>query len=282
MAKTLDLIISYDVANLTELSVLDTTLCTSPDTISQVNGVRLLFQTVNSVANTAEATVCEAWFEYEVLSGLATVNGKTYQAGDKMLFHTIVTPTGAFTMQTTGRYGQYVSNQLPAQGLPYTFTPSQTGREAFDSIYFKDEVFSLEYYQYETVYTSGSTLVAGEYLVVGSLGSPVYVGSSFFFVGETFTAVGGEMVTGSANAVLFSKKAQFSFATQNQSFNVYQSYLRAMSEGVMPNEPLQANLLQVAGLYASPTIAAQTTSGISLNQLQLNLDRINLYYSLHV
>jgi hypothetical protein len=68
MAKILDLIISYDVANLTELSVLDTTLCTSPDTISQVNGVRLLFQTVNSVANTAEATVCEAWFEYEVLS----------------------------------------------------------------------------------------------------------------------------------------------------------------------------------------------------------------------
>jgi hypothetical protein len=55
-----------------------------------------------------------------------------------------------------------------------------------------------------------------------------------------------------------------------------------MSEGVMPNEPLQANLLQVAGLYASPTIAAQTTSGISLNQLQLNLDRINLYYALQL
>ena len=282
MAKTLDLIISYDVVNLTELSVLDTTLCTSPDTISQVNGVRLLFQTVNSVANTAEATVCEAWFEYEVLSGTAIANGQSYPTGSTMLFANDTTPTGTFTMQTTGRYGQYVSNQLPAQGLPYTFTPSQTGREAFDSIYFKDEVFSLEYYQYEDVYISGSTLVAGEYLVVGSLGSPVQIGSSLFYVGETFTAVGGEVMSGSANAVLFSNNAQFSFATQNQSFNVYQSYLRAMSEGVMPNEPLQANLLQVAGLYASPTIAAQTTSGISLNQLQLNLDRINLYYALQL
>jgi hypothetical protein len=282
MAKILDLIISYDVANLTELSVLDTTLCTSPDTISQVNGVRLLFQTVNSVSNTAEATVCEAWFEYEVLSGTAVANGQSYPTGSTMLFANDTTPTGTFTMQTTGRYGQYVSNQLPAQGLPYTFTPSQTGREAFDSIYFKDEVFSLEYYQYEDVYISGSTLVAGEYLVVGSLGQTVVIGSKTFYVGETFPAVGGEVISGSANAVLFSNNAQFSFATQNQSFNVYQSYLRAMSEGVMPNEPLQANLLQVAGLYASPTIAAQTTSGISLNQLQLNLDRINLYYALQL
>jgi len=47
---------------------------------------------------------------------------------------------------------------------------------------------------------------------------------------------------------------------------------------VAPSWQLDSDLLLVASLYASPTIAAQTDSGISLTQLQDNLDRINNYY----
>lgn len=283
MAITIDILLDYTVSDLQTVSVTDATDCSSPDSISDINGVRMLFSTVNSVAEIAEATECLAWTEYLVTSGTAIANGVSYAVGDIMLFANDTTPTGTFTMETTGRYGQYISNILPSSGLPYTFTPSQVGRPAYNTSYFYDEIFALDYYQYTTVYSSGSTLAAGTYLVVGTEGQSVLVnGTKTIYVGETYDSAGSETFTGTPTMVLYNNDDQFCFATQYQSFQVYQAYLRTMSESVLPSEPLQADLLQVAGLYASPTIAADTTTGISLEQLQLNLDRINNYYAVNV
>lgn len=282
MAKEINILVDYVVSDLQTISITDATDFTSPNSITDINGVRMLFSTVNSVNQTALATTCLAWYQYEVLSGTAIANGISYPTGSTMIFANDTTPTGTFTMQTTGVYSKYISNQLPSSGLPYTFTPSEVGREPFDNNYFQDEVFSLIYEQYETTYIAGATLAAGNYLVTGTIGNTATIGSKVVYVGETYTSAGSETFSGSVVLVKFEDSAQFTFATQYQSFAIYEMYLAEMAASSLPNEPLQAMLLQVAALYASPSIAAVTDQGISLTQLQSNLDQINNYYSHHV
>ena len=53
----------------------------------------------------------------------------------------------------------------------------------------------------------------------------------------------------------------------------------ATKAGVVPMEFLDGIVANFASLYASPSISADTTSGISLRQLQNNIDRILLYYA---
>jgi hypothetical protein len=278
-----DIIIDFDLSNLETVSITDATSFTSPESIADINGLMMLFSTVNSVAEVAAATTCLQWVEYVVTSGTAIANGISYATGDTMLFANDTTPTGTYEMESTGRYGSYISDVLPSVGTPYTFVPSQTGREALDTLYFYDEVFTLDYLIFDEIYIAGDTLSAGTFLCVGTEGESVLIdGDKTIYVGETYVSSGSETFTGNPTLVLYSGEAQFTFATQFQSFNIYQRYLAAMSESNLPNEPLQANLLQVAGLYASPTIAAETDSGISLTQLQLNIDQINNYYALNV
>lgn len=283
MAFIQDILLDYTVSDLQTISVTDATNCTNGDVISDINGLRLLFSTVNSVAEATSANTCLQWVEYIVTSGTAIANGISYAIGDTMLFSNDITPSGVYEMETTGRFGSYISNVLPQEGLPYTFTPSQVNRPTYNDSYFYDEIFIIDYYQYTTVYIAGATLAAGVYLVTGTAGASVLIGGTKrVYVGETYTSAGSETFTGTPTMILYNNNSQYCLGTQYQNFNIYQSYLAAMGESNLPNEPLQANLLQVAALFASPTIAAQTTTGISLTQLQDNIDQINNYYSLHV
>ena len=273
-------IITYQINDLQTISVFDGTQFTPPASINDINGVRLVFETVNSESDVQAATECLAFYGYEVLTGTAIVNGVSYAAGENMMFSVDVTPTGTFTMQTNGQYSQYISDNLPNSGTGWSFTPSQCGRTAVDNIYFADELFTVTYEYYDTVYNAGTTLVDGTYLVVGTEGDTVVVeGSKTIMVGEIYTSLGSEDFTGTPTMVLFSESAQFTFATLYESFRVYQAYLAAKAVAIAPTPILDSNLLVVASLYASPSISADTTSGISLRQLQNNIDRILLYYA---
>lgn len=277
----MDVIITYDINSLQTLSVFDGTEYTLPDTVASVNGVRLLFQTVNSVQDiTNDITTCLAWTEYEVLTGTAIANGISYAAGSKMLFANDTTPTGTWTAQTTGRYGQYVSNTLPSSGNGWTFTPAQTGRQPVNTSFFADEVFTMTYEQYFDTYSAGETLAAGSYLCVGTAGQSVLIGGTKrVYVGEVYTSSGSETFTGAPILVKYEQQENFSFATLYESFNVYEAYLTAKAQAVSPSWQLDSNLLSVAALFASPIIAAQTTEGISLTQLQDNINQILEYYA---
>jgi hypothetical protein len=285
----MELIITYNINDLQQVSVYDGTEFTSPASINDINGVRFLFETVNSNLNTELATTCEAWREYEVISGTAVANGVSYAAGSKMLFANDTTPTGTFTMKTTGRYGQYVSNILPSNMNGWSFTPSQTGRDAFNTLYFNDEIFTINAYYYDTKVTNGGSLISGRnYLAVNTLGEDVAItvaGTKAIYVGEVYTATGSEAIaTPDANTFMveFLEEGQFSFATLFQSFVVWRAYLVAKATAVTPSEILDSNLLSVASLIASPQIAAQTTEGIDLQGLQDNIDRILTYYAKQV
>jgi hypothetical protein len=280
MAITPNAIIAYEVSDLQELTILDCSTLTSTSVMGDINGVRMLFSTVNSVAEQTAATTCQAWYEYEVLTGTAQVNSVAYAAGDLMLFANDETPTGTFTMQATGRYSQYISDILPIDGLPYVFTPTMTGRTAVNTSYFQDEVFILDYEQYGTIYTQSDALVAGTYLCVGSEGDSITVdGDNVIYVGETYTALNGETFSGTPNLVLYSGVTQIAFSTLYQSFIVYQAYLNAKAISTAPDWQLDSNLLAVGSLYATLDVACETTTGISTTDLQVSIDRILNYYA---
>jgi hypothetical protein len=285
----MELIITYNINDLQEVSVYDGTEFTSPASITDINGVRFLFETVNSNLELELATTCTAWKEYEVLSGTAVANGVSYATGSTMLFANDTTPTGTFTMRTTGRYGQYISNILPSALSGWSFTPTQTGRNAFNTLYFTDEVFTLNAYYYDTKVVSGGSLISGRtYLAVNTLGADVVVsvaGTKAIYIGEVYTATGAEVITTpdvNTFMVEFLEEGQFSFATLFQSFVVWRAYLVAKATAIPPSEILDSNLLTVASLIASPQIAAQTTEGIDLQGLQDNIDRILNYYAVQV
>jgi len=98
----MDTIIVFDINDLQTVSIFDGTTFTAPASITDINGVRLLFETVNSVASATTATTCDAWVQYIVTSGTAIANGVSYATGDFMLFSVDTTPTGTYTMETTG------------------------------------------------------------------------------------------------------------------------------------------------------------------------------------
>lgn len=286
MAITIGALISYEVQDLQTVSVYDASVFTGASSISDINGLRMLFSTVNSVAGAqSTVTLLKAWFEYQVVESSITINGITYVVGDLILLANDYTVTSTTVkINATGRYGQYISNVLPSTGNPYVFTPSQTGRQPFNTLYFSDEVFVLDYEQYTTVYSAGNSLPAGQYLCVGTAGTSVVVnGTKTVYVGEIVTIpVGGVTFAGTPKLVLYSDGAQFSFLTKYESFYIYQAYLQAKAVAINPDEALNYNLLSVAALYYTTTIGTQQTSAIGLNQLQLNLNQIIEYYGPNV
>jgi hypothetical protein len=284
----LDVIISYDVNDLQQVSIYDGSNFPAPESVTDINGVRILFETVNSVADISNATTCIAWTEYEVLSGTAVANGVSYATGSTMLFAANTTPTGTFTMTTTGRYGQYISTNLPSTGTPWQFTPTQTGRTPYNTLYFADEVFTANVFYYDTIVLGGSNLISGRtYLAVNATTqntSVVVAGTKTIRVGETYTATGAEAITASSGTYMveFYESQQFCFTTLYQSFKIWESYLAAKAVAVSPDDTLDSNFLAVAALYGTSQVAAQTTEGIDLTGLQVNIDRILNYYSVQI
>jgi hypothetical protein len=277
-------IITYDINNLTSVSIFDGTTFEEPESVLDIRGVRILFSTVNSVNEIRHETVCLPWYEYVITSGTAVANGVSYPTNSVMIFANETTPTGTFTMENTGWYSQYVSDILPLDGSGWSFTPTQTGREAQPNTgCFYDEIFTINYEFYDEVFNAGDTLDAGTYLVVAADTTSMVVigGTKGLYVGETYVSLGSETFTATNDGYLvkFNDSTSFSFATLYQSYLVYQDYLRIKSTAVAPNWDLDSDLLAVGALLASPMVACDTDSGIDLTGLQLNIDRILSYYT---
>ncbi len=283
MAITPNAIIAYEVSDLQEISIYDASTFTGSSSINDITGIRYLFSTVNSIAN-AEQNVSELspFYEYEVESGSTTINGITYSAGDKIVLISSVTPTGTFVINATGRYST-IGRNLPITGLSNDFSPSETGREAVDTLYFQDEVFSLIYEQYTTSYAVGDTLAAGTYICVGSGRQNVVInGTKTIYVGEVYVSAGSETFTGTATLSLYNDEVQVIFSTLYESFNVYQAYINEKCTSTSPSEILDSNLLAVGSLYATLDVACETTVGIDTTGLQVSIDRILNYYAVQL
>ena len=246
---TPSLIVSYDENILTSVELWDST-----DNISGIKAVRIMFGTVNSVNDAQTTSDLEAWREYTADQS-TTINGVTYATGDKIYLANATTITGTAT--ETGFYGERVT-WLPSDGGYVSFSPTQTGDKG-NNLIFRDSVFTVNYEVYTTQYAAG-TIAAGTYIVKGTAGQYITIGSETYYVGEVFTKGTSFTFTGTPDICEYAATGTIYFVTTAQAFDVLQSYIVSMAANMNNNAAIMNNMLDVLARY--------NTTDLSANQQQ--------------
>lgn len=265
--------IAYDYPTLETISFGDCTTLDSNEYLSDINAVRILFATADSLSATQESvSVLEAWKQYELLNSV-TINGVTYAAGSAVLFssdHNIGTNKAIWT----GYYGQYVS-WVPSDYVLKDFAPVQVGLTG-DS--FPDTAFQCRYDIFTTKYTAG-TIPAGTYIVTGTAGDHITIGGATIYVGESFTT-SGNTFSGTANVVLYKDTTTEVFYTCKNAYDVWQSYSEKVADAtVVTNvERLMSDYLQVNSLWRSLMTTNDSQDSVDVNNVQSILNSFSLYW----
>jgi len=168
---------------------------------SDVNATRFIWSSYLKETTAGASSTIVNGVEYLVGgTGSFTFDTKTYSAGDTFISMTNGTPTlNDCTLTQTGRYCS-VTDFLPADIQSSDFTPSLLG---IDSLIFPDSTYSVEYEVYTTVYAAGTLRPAGTYIVTGSVGDTVTVGSATYRIGEVFTQGSTFTTTGAGSIVAY-------------------------------------------------------------------------------
>jgi hypothetical protein len=278
MSITANAIISFDENTLSTIEVYDASTYTSPDIISDVNAVRIMFATVNSVNLAGSTGTIKAWTEYTADQAL-TINNVSYATGDIIYLANDYTLSGSNTVTETGFYGER-SSWLPSQATYTFFTPSQCYNT--ESVVFSDNVFTMKYELYTTVYLEGSTLITGTYIVTGDIGTFIEINNNeIYYAGEVFDAESGDVITSNegAGAVLKDAETTLYFCTTGQAFEVLQSYIKAVANNMNAPQEVKEALLKVIANYNVVDFTAAQQYGFDLQYMQNLLDEIQEYYA---
>jgi hypothetical protein len=279
MSITANAIISFDENTLSTIEVYDASTYTSPDIISDVNAVRIMFATVNSVNLAGSTGTIKAWTEYTADQAL-TINNVSYATGDIIYLANDYTLSGSNTVTETGFYGER-SSWLPSQATYTFFTPSQCYNT--ESVVFSDNVFTMKYELYTTVDDSGSLPSDGTYIVSGDVGDYIELtnGGAKYYVGEVFTSFFGELYTISGNAYVVLKDTETTlyFCTTGQAFEVLQSYVKTVANNMNAPQESKEALLKVIANYNVVDFTAAQQYGFDLQYMQNLLDEIQEYYA---
>ena len=278
MSITANAIISFDENTLSTIEVYDASTYTSPDIISDVNAVRIMFATVNSVNLAGSTGTIKAWTEYTADQAL-TINDVSYATGDIIYLANDYTLSGSNTVTETGFYGER-SSWLPSQATYTFFTPSQCYNT--ESVVFSDNVFTMKYELYTTVYLEGSTLITGTYIVTGDIGTFIEINNNeIYYAGEVFDGESGDVITSNegAGAVLKDTETTLYFCTTGQAFEVLQSYVKTVANNMNAPQESKEALLKVIANYNVVDFTAAQQYGFDLQYMQNLLDEIQEYYA---
>jgi hypothetical protein len=278
MSITANAIISFDEDALSTIEVYDASTYTSPTIISDVNAVRIMFATVNSVNSAGSVGAIKAWTEYTADQAL-TINNVSYATGDIIYLANDYTLSGSNTVTETGFYGER-SSWLPSEATYTFFTPSQCYNTT--SLVFTDNVFTMKYELYTTVYLDAATLPAGDFIVTGQEPQNFVLvnGTKKYYVGEVFTAQAGNVITcDESGVVLKEADTTIYFCTTGQAFEVLQSYIKAVANNMNAPQEVKSNLLKVIANYNVVDFTAAQQYGFDLQYMQNLLDEIQEYYA---
>ena len=279
----IEAIVSYNVDDLSTLRVIDASAYGTPNPeVTDVNATRFVFSSVNARANAlTNVTELKANYEYEFVgSGTITIDGKTFNAGDKFIFRVDVnvTPPATIQINETGYYSP-VTDYNPATDDYEQFVPSQTG--ITDESYFPDNIFTCNYNVFTTEYAQGEGFGEGTYIVIG--GGRVLIDDTGYeynsgevFVNTTNTIF--DDLSGTNKVVKLEGSTTFYFMTYKYAYQVYERYVQAVAEGQC-GTGLQANFLQVHTLLHSNIINFEKGISVDLETMQANLDIINTNYT---
>jgi hypothetical protein len=279
MSITANAIISFDEDALSTIEVYDASTYTSPSVVTDVNAVRIMFATVNSVNSAGSVSTIKAWTEYTADQAL-TINGVSYATGDIIYLSEDYTLSGSNTVTETGFYGER-STWTPSDATYTFFTPSQCYNTT--SLVFTDNVFTMKYELYTTMDDTGSIPSDGTYIVSGDAGDYIEFDllSAKYYVGEVFTAFYSDPYTISGNASVVLKEADTTlyFCTTGQAFEVLQSYIKAVANNMNAPQEVKSSLLKVIANYNVVDFTAAQQYGFDLQYMQNLLDEIQEYYA---
>jgi len=278
MSITANAIISFDEDALSTIEVYDASTYTSPSVVTDVNAVRIMFATVNSVNSAGSVSTIKAWTEYTADQNV-TINSVDYTTGDTIYLADDYNLSTGYTATETGFYGER-STWTPSDATYTFFTPSQCYNTT--SLVFTDNVFTMKYELYTTVYQNSQSISAGTYIVGGSDNYYITLSNGDIrYVGEVFTTSTTLTITstGDATAVLKEADTTLYFCTTGQAFEVLQSYIKAVANNMNAPQEVKSSLLKVIANYNVVDFTAAQQYGFDLQYMQNLLNEIQEYYA---
>jgi hypothetical protein len=278
MSITANAMISFDEDALSTIEVYDASTYTSPSVVTDVNAVRIMFATVNSVNSAGSVSTIKAWTEYTADQNV-TINSVDYTTGDTIYLAGDYNLSTGYTATETGFYGER-STWTPSDATYTFFTPSQCYNTT--SLVFTDNVFTMKYELYTTVYQNSQSISAGTYIVGGSDNYYITLSNGDIrYVGEVFTTSTTLTITstGDATAVLKYADTTLYFCTTGQAFEVLQSYIKAVANNMNAPQEVKSSLLKVIANYNVVDFTAAQQYGFDLQYMQNLLDEIQEYYA---
>lgn len=281
-----DLIISYDINNLTEVEFTDNSVYDVSTTLPEINAVRFRFGSVNSLNQVTTGitnTDTVAFKEYEVTSGTLNVQGRTFNIGDVFCLSQSITIPSNVIIAETGYFIPY-TDYLPSDANPDTFTPSQTGLFEGDVV-FTDNVFDLTYTLFKQKFAIGSITLSTptKFIVTGTQGNYITIGSEEYYVGEVFTkSANFTFANGSGTnfIVKYETEAQIYFRTWGENWNVWVDYMNEISTSYQVSQRLLADYLKVTANIQACAMYEEQQFGVSPSYIQTLLDQTNNIYPL--
>ncbi len=272
---TADLLISYNVNDLTTVSLRDNSIYDTV-TIQNVNATRFRFATANSLnAPTKNVTIAQAFTEYVVRSGTFTNNGVTYTTGNVFCFIANVSLPNTCVVDATGYYIP-VSTYLPTDSLPATFTPTQTGLGG-NVITFPDTAFVLDYEVYTTKYAEGDTIPEQKVILIGDPNGVIETEGRQYQVGEVWTYATDPFtnVEGTNYVVKFETNTSMYFYTNYYSFATWERYINKIATSYQVSQQVYSDFLQITAKLNACNMYAQQDYGVSVDGIQELLDQVN-------
>ena len=271
-----DIIIGYDKNTNETISVSDSTDYTALGiSVSDVNGIRYLFATYNSVLNASTVTSLVANHEYTVVSGLFAINGASYLAGQTFVAHeAFILPTSGVSVKETGYYC-LPNLTIPSVQISSSYTPSQIGE---DDTCFQD---NFRYVRYEVYDLLDSASTDGLHLVQGTQGDYIQNGNGeTYYVGDVYYVIVGDndgyTPHGNAYPVKYLDGTTFGFWTDGNATDIMKTYNDSLANGTYNvSEDFRANYIKAVTCLSMPYIQSFTGATYSEGDIQNALDYVN-------
>jgi hypothetical protein len=273
-----DIIISTDNSTNTTIDIYDSTdYAALNSNINDINAVRFLFSTYNSVLNTAEVGSLKENYEYVVVSGSFSMDGITYVDGDIFVARQDYTlPTTGVSVWNTGYYSTY-NQYLPKDVNYFEFYPSDLAESGTT---FSDSARTVRYEVYDTIAVAEDYLENAYYIVRGVENSYIDVEGRRYYSGQVFLSPLDAVFTSTGGAYVVKQLAvgSFDFWTNAASGAIYQSYINSLSNSTLnASQDFKDNFISTHTNYSLPYIQSETAVTYNFSQIQGSLDLIVNY-----
>jgi hypothetical protein len=273
-----DIIISTDNSTNTTIDIYDSTdYAALNSNINDINAVRFLFSTYNSVLGASKVSELKENYEYFVKSGHVDIdNNVFYTSGETFVSNQyFILPSGS-DVYATGYYSTY-NQYLPKDVNYFEFYPSDLAESGTT---FSDNARTVRYEVYDTIAVAEEYLENAYYIVRGVENSYIDVDLRRYYSGQVFLSDPDVVFTSTGGAYVVKQLAvgSFDFWTNAASGAIYQSYINSLSNSTLnASQDFKDNFIRTNTLYSLPYVQSATSIAYDFSAIQSSLDIIVNY-----